>query len=478
MSLFRKIDDYRFELPKTGGMRVPGLVYASEGMLPKIERERVAEQVANVAHLPGIVGHSLAMPDCHWGYGMAVGGVAAMDVETGVISPGGVGYDISCGVRLLRSDLSAAEIKPHAERLMDALYGRVASGVGKGGPIRVDKRGMLDVFKKGALWAVEKGYGDREDLLTCEDGGFLKDADPDLPSERAIERGRDQIGTLGSGNHFLELQVVDEIFDLGVAAVFGLFKGQLTVMVHTGSRGCGYQICEDNLRLMQRAAPKYQIRLPDRQLACAPICSQEGREYYGAMCAGANYARANRQAITHLIRECFSRVLGRGPESLGLRVVYDVCHNVAKFETHEVDGKPRRLCVHRKGATRAFAAGHPDVPEPYRAVGQPVLVPGSMGTAYYVLVGTERAMRETFGTVCHGAGRLMSRTQAAKQVEGHRLAVELKDAGVSIRTDSYRGLAEEAPLAYKDVDEVVGVCHAAGISRKVARMRPIGVLKG
>jgi tRNA-splicing ligase RtcB len=476
---FKKIDEFRFELPRHGGMRVPGLVYASEAMLPKIERERVAEQVANVAHLPGIVGWSLAMPDCHWGYGAPVGGVAAVDgAQGGVISPGLVGYDISCGIRLLRSDLAAAEVRPRVSELMDALHARVASGIGKGGPIRLDERELREVFRKGALWAVERGYGERADLTTCEDGGYLRDADPDGPSPRAVERGRDQVGTLGSGNHFLELQAVDEIYDEGAAAVFGLFKGQLTVLVHTGSRGCGYQICEDSLRIMQRAVGQYGIALPDRQLACAPLSSPEGMDYYAAMCAAANYARANRQAITHFIREAFSRVLGVGPSHLGLRVVYDVCHNIAKLETHDVDGKPRRLCVHRKGATRAFPAGHPDIPEAYRGVGQPVLVPGSMGTASYVLVGTERAMKETFGTACHGAGRLMSRTQARKLMPGYQLAGELRAAGVLVRTDSYKGLAEEAPAAYKDVDEVVEVCHASGIARKVARMRPVGVLKG
>ncbi|HAH06036.1 MAG TPA: RNA-splicing ligase RtcB [Elusimicrobia bacterium] len=478
MPLFRKIDEFRFELPRQGGMRVPGLVYASEAMLPKIERERVAEQVANVAHLPGIVGHSLAMPDCHWGYGAPVGGAAAVDAAEGVISPGLVGYDISCGIRLLRSDLYAAELKARIPELMDGLHARVASGVGKGGSIRLDERGVREVLRKGALWAVERGLGERADLETCEDGGFLRDAAPEAASERAAERGRGQMGTLGSGNHFLELQAVDEIYDEGAAAVFGLFKGQLTVLVHTGSRGLGYQICEDALRVMQRAAGKYHIALPDRQLACAPLSSSEGQEYYAAMCAAANYARANRQAITHAIREAFSRVLGTGPHHLGLRVVYDVCHNIAKYELHEVDGKPRRLLVHRKGATRAFPAGHPDVPALYRKVGQPVLVPGSMGTASYVLAGCEKAMKESFGTACHGAGRLMSRTQALKLMPGHQLAAELGRAGVCVRTDSYKGLAEEAPAAYKDVDEVVEVCHRAGLARKVARMRPVGVLKG
>ncbi|MFA6029983.1 MAG: RtcB family protein [Elusimicrobiota bacterium] len=476
--MLKKIDPWRWELPRTGGMRVPGLVYASEGMLPKIEREKVAEQVANVAHLPGIVGRSLAMPDCHWGYGAPVGGVAATDAETGVISPGVVGFDISCGVRLLRSDLEAAAVRKRIPRIMDALHARVASGVGKGGPIRLDERGVRRVFERGARWAVEKGLGGREDLETCEDGGWLRDADPDAPSERAAERGRDQVGTLGSGNHFLELQEVDEVYDPGTAAVFGLFKGQIVALIHTGSRGSGYQVCEDALRAMQGVAARSGWRLPDRQLACAPIGSPEGRAYYAAMCAAANYARANRQAITHFIREAFARVLETGPDGLGLRVVYDLCHNIAKFETHLVDGAARRVLVHRKGATRAFPAGHPDVPEVYRGVGQPVLVPGSMGTASYVLVGTDAAMRETFGTVCHGAGRLLSRTQAAKRTDPHLLVRELESSGICVRTDNWKGLAEEAPSAYKDVDEVVEVCHSSGLAQRVARMRPMGVLKG
>lgn len=476
--MFKKIDDYRWELPKTGAMRVPGLVYTSERMLPKIERERVAEQVANVATLPGIVGYSLAMPDCHWGYGMAVGGVAATELQGGVISPGCVGYDISCGVRLLRSDLTAQEVRPHLSKLMDVLFHSVPSGVGSEGHLSLSRQEMQDVFKKGARWAVERSYGDREDLETIEDGGYLEGADPELPSARAVERGKKQLGTLGSGNHFLELQEVDEIYDPGVAGTFGLFKGQLTILIHTGSRGCGYQICDDFLQIMQRASQKYGISLPDRQLCCAPLDSQEGKDYFAAMCSGANFARANRQVITHYTRQTLMKMLEKSPRDLGLRVVYDVCHNIGKIEEHEVDGKKRKVCVHRKGATRAFPAGHPEVPEPYRAVGQPVFVPGSMGTYSYVLVGTDQAMKETFGTTCHGAGRMMSRTQALKMVQGRELQKQLKDQGIEIRTDSYKGLAEEAPFAYKDVSEVVEVCHKSGISRKVARMKPIGVVKG
>ncbi|MBI5239094.1 MAG: RtcB family protein [Elusimicrobia bacterium] len=472
---FRKLDDFRWELPRAGAMRVPGLVYATERMLPKFEAEKVADQVANVACLPGIVRYSLAMPDAHWGYGMPVGGVAATSAEDGVISPGAVGYDISCGVRLLRTDLKAAEVKAAVPRLMDALFAAVPSGVGAEGPVRLGKEELRKVFLKGARWAVDKGYGERGDLENVEDGGALSDADPERPSPRAVERGQNQLGTLGSGNHFLELQEVAEVFEPGTAALFGLFPGQLVLLIHTGSRGCGYQICDDFLRSMQSAARKYGISLPDRQLCCAPFSSPEGQAYYGAMCAGANFARANRQVITHLARQALFRVLGR---DLGLRVVYDVAHNLCQVEEHEVDGKLRRLCVHRKGATHAFPAGRPEVPAAYRTVGQPVLVPGSMGTASYVLVGTEAAMKETWGTTAHGAGRMMSRTQALKQVQGRELLNQLKRQGIEVRTDSLRGLAEEAPCAYKDVSEVVEACHRSGISRKVARMRPIGVVKG
>ena len=472
---FRKLDDFRWELPRAGAMRVPGLVYATERMLPKFEAEKVADQIANVACLPGIVRSSMAMPDAHWGYGMPVGGVAATSVEDGVISPGAVGYDISCGVRLLRTDLKAAEVKAALPKLMDALFAAVPSGVGAEGPVRLGKEELRKVFLKGARWAVDKGYGERGDLECVEDGGALVEADPQRPSPRAVERGQNQLGTLGSGNHFLELQEVDEIYEPGTAAMFGLFPGQLVLLIHTGSRGCGYQICDDFLRSMQSTARKYGISLPDRQLCCAPFTSPEGQAYFGAMCSAANFARANRQVITHLARQALTRVLGR---DLGLRVVTDVSHNLCQVEEHEVDGRLRRLCVHRKGATRAFPAGRPEVPEAYRAVGQPVLVPGSMGTASYVLVGTEAAMRETWGTTAHGAGRMMSRTQALKQVGGRELLNQLKGRGIEVRTDSLRGLAEEAPVAYKDVSEVVAACHGSGISRRVARMRPVGVVKG
>ncbi|MBI4669852.1 MAG: RtcB family protein [Elusimicrobia bacterium] len=447
-------------------------------MISKILADKAIEQVANVATLPGIVGHSLAMPDCHWGYGACIGGAAATDLKEGIISPGLIGYDISCGMRLIRSDLKADEVKEHLGKLLDRFFQNIPSGVGSTGKIRLKGNQMGQVSAQGAQWAVEQGYGWSEDIGAVEDKGRLEGADPDIVSSRAIERGREQLGTLGSGNHFLEIQRVEEIFDPGVADVFGLFKGQIVVMMHTGSRGYGYQICDDYLQIMQKASQKYGISLPDRQLCCAPLASPEGKNYFAAMAAAANFARANRQVITHWIRESFADVLGKNARELGLGVVYDVCHNIGKIEEYEIAGKKTRLFVHRKGATRAFPAGHPDVPEKYRNVGQPVLVPGSMGTCSYVLVGTETALKETFGTACHGAGRAMSRTQASKRTSGRQVQDELKQQGISVRTDSYKGLAEEAPFAYKDVSEVVEVCDQAGLAKKVARLKPLGVVKG
>lgn len=474
----KKIDDYRWEIPATGGMRVPGRIFASEAMLPKIKDDKAAEQVANVAHLPGIVGASMSMPDIHWGYGFPIGGVAATRVEDGVISPGGIGYDISCGVRLLRSNLTEADVRPKLSGLMDTLFYAVPSGVGSSGKLNLSAQEMKKVFRKGARWAVEQALGEREDLDVIEDGGAIPNADPDRPSQRAIERGKDQLGTLGSGNHFLEVQKVDRIYDEKTAEAFGLFAGQAVVMIHTGSRGCGYQICADHIARMNDATRKYQIRVPDPQLACAPIDSQEGRDYLAAMGAGSNYARANRQAITHWTRMSFMQALSISPRDLGMDLIYDVSHNIGKIEEHEVGGAKLTVCVHRKGATRAFPAGHPEIPERYRAVGQPVIIPGTMGTYSYIAVGTERAMRETFGTTCHGAGRSLSRTQASKQVSGREVLDQLKRQGIEVRAASLRGLAEEAPLAYKDVNNVIDVCHEAGLSRKVARLAPMGVVKG
>lgn len=477
-SNLKKIDDYRWEIPQTGAMRVRGMIFASEAMLPKISEDKATTQVANVATLPGILRASLAMPDIHWGYGFPIGGVAATSLEEGVISPGGIGYDISCGVRLLRSGLNKSEVQSRMKELVDSLFYNVPSGVGSTGRINLKAAEMKKVFEKGALWSVEQGLGEREDLETCEDGGRIESADPDLPSSRAVERGKDQLGTLGSGNHFLEIQAVDEIYDEKIAAAFGLYKDQVTVMIHTGSRGCGYQICDDYLRVMSQSVRKYRIQIPDPQLGCAPLSSPEGKDYFRAMGAGANYARANRQAITHWVRESFMKTLSVSPKDLGMGVVYDVCHNIGKIEEHEIEGKKIKVCVHRKGATRAFPAGHPEVPEKYRSVGQPVLIPGTMGTFSYVAVGTDRAMKETFGTTCHGAGRAMSRTQSLRKVNGHQLQQDLEKNGILVRSASYRGLAEEAPMAYKDVNEVVDVCHNAGISKKVARLKPMGVVKG
>ena len=474
----RKIDDYRYMIPKTGGMRVPGLIYASPKLLHHIESERTPEQVMNVAHLPGIVKYSLAMPDIHWGYGFPIGGVAAMDTETGVISPGGVGYDINCGVRVLRSNLRLKDVQPRLDRLLAKIYENVPCGVGEKGKLRVSERELREVMVEGAKWMIKHGLGKPEDIERIEENGAIAGANPDKVSRRAIERGRPQLGTLGAGNHFLEIQVVEQIFDPSVAEVFGLEKGMVTVMIHTGSRGFGHQICDDYVRVMGSAMQRYGIRVPDRELACVPFRSAEGQSYFGAMAAAANFAWANRQAITHWVREAFAEVFGESPESLGLEVIYDVAHNIAKIEEHEVDGKKMKLIVHRKGATRAFAAGHPQVPKVYRDVGQPVLIPGDMGTASYILVGTEKAMQETFGSTCHGAGRVMSRHEAKRRIRGEEVERRLATKGIKVRAKSYKTLSEETPEAYKDIEAVVEAVHNAGISRKIARMRPIGVVKG
>jgi tRNA-splicing ligase RtcB len=476
-----QIDDYRWRIPRTykPQMHTDGIIYASREMIASVVGDRSPEQVANVACLPGIVGSSLAMPDIHYGYGFPIGGVAATDREQGVISPGGVGYDINCGVRLLRTDLTQAEVQPKVKDLINQMFRDVPSGVGSEGRIRIEARELRQVLVKGARWAVEQGYGWPEDTEHTEDGGTLAGADPDALSERAIKRGRPQLGTLGAGNHFLEIQVVEEVYDERAARAFGIDgPGQITVMVHTGSRGLGYQACDDSLVMMQEAVRKYQIQLPDPQLACAPLGSPEARQYLAAMACAANYAWANRQCIAHWVREAFERVLQTPARKLGLQMVYDVCHNIAKMEEHEVNGQRRALCVHRKGATRAFAAGHPALPKDYAEVGQPVLVPGDMGTHSFLLVGTERAMAESFGSTCHGAGRMMSRTAAIKSARGRDIAQELASAGIFVRAASRDVLAEEMPAAYKDVEQVVTTCDRAGISRLVAKMRPLGVMKG
>ncbi|MEN6371293.1 MAG: RtcB family protein [Armatimonadota bacterium] len=475
----KKVDDYRWLIPKSykDGMRTEGLIYATEEIMEDLDES--LEQVANVAFLPGIQGRSMAMPDIHWGYGFPIGGVAATSVEDGVVSPGGVGFDINCGVRLIRTDLNVKEVQPKIGDLVDRLFLDVPSGVGSEGKIRVNEAELAQVMKKGAKWMVEQGFGWAEDIEVTEQGGKLESADPSVVSSKAVQRGRPQLGTLGAGNHFLEVQVVEEIFDAEAAEAFGITgPGQITVMIHTGSRGFGYQICDDSLIVMQRAIQKYNISIPDRQLACAPVKSEEGQRYLAAMSCAANYAWANRQAIAHWVREAFENVMGAGAHKLGMRQVYDVAHNIAKIEDHVVDGKKMKLCVHRKGATRAFGPGHPDIPSQYRAIGQPVLIPGDMGRYSYLLVGTERAMKETFGSTCHGAGRVMSRHAATKEGRGQNIQQILAEKGITVRAASRGTLAEEASFAYKDVANVVDAAHGAGISLKVARMRPLGVVKG
>ncbi|MGD8367073.1 MAG: RtcB family protein [Desulfobacterales bacterium] len=474
----KQIGPYTWELPRTGDMRVPGIIYAGPGMLEDGQQAEPLKQVGNVATLPGIVKASFAMPDMHWGYGFPIGGVAAFDWETGVVSPGGVGYDINCGVRMACTRFEEADVRPRLRELVDALYARVPTGVGSTGQVTLSEKEEKKVLRQGGRWAVDHGFGSDSDLSRTEDGGCIEGADPEAVSERALTRGRKQLGTLGSGNHFLEVGVVDEIFDPDTASAFGLFEGQVTAMLHTGSRGFGYQVCDDFLAELSRSVKRQGIPLADRQLVCAPIRSEAGRRYLAAMACAANYAWANRQILLHRTREVFCRVFGLGPENLGMEMVYDVCHNIAKKERHRVDGSPRWLCVHRKGATRAFAPGHEAVCEEYRKVGQPILIPGDMGTASYVLVGTQRAMEETFGSTCHGAGRVLSRKAAIRQSKGRAIQRELEDKGILVRWTGRTTLREEMPDAYKDISEVVAAVHGAGISKKVARLRPMAVVKG
>ena len=475
-----RVDPWRVDIPVThlAGMRVPGRVFASDALLPHMREDNALQQVANVATLPGIVGRSLAMPDIHWGYGFPIGGVAAFDANDGVLSPGGVGFDINCGVRLLRTDLSEADVRPHLAQLVDVLFDKVPSGVGEAARIRLSKGQVKDVFQEGAAWAIGQGFGWERDLAHMEHGGRMPGADADQVSQKAISRGAPQVGSLGGGNHFLEVQVVDEIFDQEAARAYGLRPGQVCVMIHCGSRGAGHQICTDHLERMEKAADRYKVDLVDRQLAATPVTSREAEDYYGAMCAAANFAWTNRQLITHWVRESFSQVMRRDAEAMNMDLVYDVCHNIAKLEEHRVDGQRRKVYVHRKGATRAFGADNADVPQDYRAIGQPVLVPGDMGTASYVLAGTSGAEDETFGSCCHGAGRVLSRTAAAKAWKGKDILRGLAERGIIVKAASERVAAEEAPEAYKRVSDVVDTCHGAGIGRLVARMRPIGCVKG
>ncbi|MEW6666469.1 MAG: RtcB family protein [Thermodesulfobacteriota bacterium] len=472
------VDEYRWLIPKTGPMRVPGLIYSSRELIRDLEKDQSLLQVANVATLPGIVRHSLAMPDIHWGYGFPIGGVAAFSVDEGVVSPGGVGYDINCGCRLMTTALRADEIRPLLKGLVAALFKSVPSGVGSRGPVHLTPGEEARVVAEGASWAVKKGYGLQEDLERTEDHGTMEGADPATLSDRAVKRGLDQLGTLGSGNHFLEIQVVEQTYDPESAADFGLFEGQVTVTIHSGSRGLGHQICDDFIKEMgsQHSIPDF--RLPDRQLVCAPLQSDLGRRYLSAMACAANYAWANRQILMHLTQETFLAHLSISPRDLGMRLLYDVCHNIAKMERHRIGGEEMRVCVHRKGATRSLPPGHPDVPQCYRRSGQPVLIPGDMGTQSFVLAGAPGAMEESFGSSCHGAGRLLSRGQAIKAAKGRAINRELEDRGIFVQSRGIRTLKEEIPEAYKDVSQVVEVVHGAGLAKKVARLRPLGVIKG
>lgn len=476
----RKLDEWRWLIPHDykKGMRTDGLIYASERMIKDIRKDQAPEQVANVACLPGIVGKSLAMPDIHWGYGFPIGGVAATLVEDGVISPGGVGFDINCGVRMLITSLEEKEVKPVLDRLLRVLFRNIPSGVGSEGRISFSVSELKKVMEQGAQYIVKKGWGFPEDTECTEERGSMPGANPGKVSQKAIERGKDQLGSLGSGNHFLEIEVVETVFRPDIAEIFGLFKGQVVVMIHTGSRGFGHQICTDNLNVMQSAMRKYGISLPDRQLACAPFNSKEGKTYFENMVCAANFAWANRQLITHWVRESFEEVFGKSAQELGIRVLYDVAHNIAKLEEHEVEGKKVKVVIHRKGATRAFGPGHPVLPQRYRNIGQPVLIPGDMGAGSFVLIGTEKAMQETFGSTCHGAGRMMSRSEADRRSRGRNIAQEMKARGVLVLAESKATLREEMPEAYKDVSQVVEVVDRAGISRKVVYARPLGVIKG
>ena len=477
----RQLDDFCWEVQRTGGMRVPGRIFASRELMRDIEGDRSPQQVANVAYLPGIVSASLAMPDIHWGYGFAIGGVAATDPDAdGVISPGGVGYDINCGVRVLRTALHVDDVRESVIPLMESLFRAVPTGVGSSNAIEPLKVAELrKLLIEGAEYIVRRReMGTEQDILHTEELGRLEGADPDALSDRAIERGRRQVGTLGSGNHFLEVGYADEVYLPEVAAKLGVEKGTICVLIHCGSRGLGYQVCDDYLGVMNRAVDKYGIELPDRQLCCAPIRSEEGRSYLKAMGCAANYAWANRQTITHLARGAFAQTLGVAPDELEMRLIYDVCHNVAKFEEHRVDGERKMLCVHRKGATRAFPPGDPRLPESIRDIGQPVLVPGDMGRYSYVLIGAAGSLDRTFGSTCHGAGRVMSRAKARRESRGRNLFQEMEERGVVVRAAGKRTVAEEMPYAYKDVANVVDVMEGAGVSNKAFRLKPIGVIKG
>lgn len=473
-----KIDNYRWRIPRTGNMRVDGIIYANERIIKLLENDESPQQVANVACLPGIVKYSIAMPDIHYGYGFPIGGVAGFDVEEGIVSPGGVGYDINCGVRLMRTSLFLKDIEKKIEDIVSFLFKEVPTGVGSEGSIHLSPSDLRAVMREGAKWAVKNGYGHEENLSRIEDNGCIEGADPSAVSERAMERGQDQLGTAGSGNHFLEIGYVETIFNKKAAGVMGLEEKMVTLLIHSGSRGFGHQICDDYLVKMNRYVAEKKISLPDRQLACAHINSSVGKEYLAAMRCAVNFAFANRECLAFWAEKAFSKALNASPSTIGMRLVYDVAHNVAKIEEHEVDGKRMKLCVHRKGATRGFPPHHPLVPEVYREIGQPVIIPGDMGRYSYVLVGTERALKETWGTVCHGAGRVLSRKQAIKTARGRSITDELKSKGIVVKAKEKDTLAEEMPEAYKDVEIVVDAVVNAGLAEKVARIKPLGVIKG
>ena len=471
------IDGLRYKIPREErrGMRTDVMVYASPKIIAQVRKDLSLEQAMNVATLPGIVGPSLAMPDIHQGYGFPIGGVAATDIDHGVVSPGGVGFDINCGVRLVRTGLAEPDVRKQLKPLLDQIFRDVPCGTGGAGFVKIDREGLNRVLVEGARWMVHNGYGFARDAEFSEAGGCLEGADPDAVSARAKDRGQPQLGTLGSGNHFLEVQFVEDVQDAAAARAMGIEQGHVVVLIHSGSRGLGHQVCTDYVAVMNKVMKQYEIALPDRQLACAPTQSPEGKQYLGAMAAAANFAWANRQGITHFLRGAFQRIFGDGPR---LEVIYDVCHNIAKRESYEVEGRKRQVLVHRKGATRAFPAGHREIPAAYREIGQPVFIPGSMGTASWVLAGAEGALRETFGSCCHGAGRLLSRSAAKKGKDARQEQKRLEEAGILVRSESRDGILEELPEAYKDVDEVIEVVHAAGLARKVARLRPMAVIKG
>ncbi len=474
----KRIDEFRVLIPKHGEMRTDAIVYASDKLWNIIKNDDSVKQIVNVATLPGIYGNALAMPDIHSGYGFPIGGVAAFDPDEGIISPGGVGYDINCGVRLISSFLTKEEIEEKLEKILATIFFLVPSGVGSKSNLKLNNRDLRNVVRHGARWAVSENLGDESDLEYIEENGEMKGADPDTISQRAYERGKSQLGTLGSGNHFIEIDYIEKIFHGEAAETFGLFEGQIVILIHTGSRGFGHQIADDYIKIMKRNQNKFGIRLPDQQLACAPFKSIEGQDYWAAMKGAVNFAFANREIITHRVREAFQSVLKTSPSRLGMNLVYDVAHNIAKLESFEINGRSVTLVVHRKGATRAYPPFHPTLPSRYRKAGQPVLIPGDMGRYSYVLTGTRKAYEETFGSTCHGAGRLLSRHQAKKVASGRDIIGEMEAKKIMVMAESRRTVVEEIPEAYKDVEEVVKVVEGAGISRIVAKLRPLGVIKG